>query len=128
MSPKDTSSIVTKSLTIVDILASSGRPMSYSEVLAASGFAKSSTHRLLSILQNEGVIEFDERDKSYALGKRLRAWARQSWINNDLQRQSANELEKLCESCGHNVCLDNTDMRSSEPAIGTHQRTIGTHS
>ena len=62
MPPKDTSSIVTKSLTIVDILASSGQPMSYSKVLAASGFAKSSTHRLLSILQNEGVIEFDERD------------------------------------------------------------------
>lgn len=109
MPPKDTSSIVTRSLTIVDILASSGQPMSYSKVLAASGFAKSSTHRLLSILQNEGVIEFDERDKSYSLGKRLRGWARQSWVNNDLQRQSANELERLCESCGHNVCLMGMD-------------------
>jgi DNA-binding IclR family transcriptional regulator len=54
-------------MTIVDVLASSGRSMSYSEVLAASGFAKSSTHRLLSILHNEGVIEFDERDKTYGL-------------------------------------------------------------
>lgn len=66
MSPKNTSSIVTRSLAIVDILASSGRPMSYSEVLAASGLAKSSTHRLLSILQNEGVIEFDERNNVLA--------------------------------------------------------------
>jgi DNA-binding IclR family transcriptional regulator len=109
MAPKDTSSIITKSLAIVDILASSGRSMRYSEVLAASGFTKSSTHRLLSILQNEGVIEFDEHDKSYSLGKRLRGWARQSWVNNDLQRQSANELERLCESCGHNVCLMGMD-------------------
>ena len=109
MSPKEHKLHCHKVSAIVDILASSGRPMSYSEVLAASGFAKSSTHRLLSILQNEGVIEFDERNKTYALGQRLRGWARQSWINSDLQRQSANELEKLCESCGHNVCLMGMD-------------------
>ena len=109
MSPKNTSSIVTRSLAIVDILASSGQAMSYSEVLTATGFAKSSTHRLLSILHNEGLVEFDEHNKTYALGQRLRGWARQSWINSDLQRQSANELEKLCESCGHNVCLMGMD-------------------
>ena len=109
MSPKNTSSIVTRSLAIVDILASSGKAMSYSEVLTATGFAKSSTHRLLSILHNEGLVEFDEHNKTYALGQRLRGWARQSWINSDLQRQSANELEKLCESCGHNVCLMGMD-------------------
>ena len=109
MSPKNTSSIVTRSLAIVDILASSGQAMSYSEVLTATGFAKRSTHRLLSILHNEGLVEFDEHNKTYALGQRLRGWARQSWINSDLQRQSANELEKLCESCGHNVCLMGMD-------------------
>lgn len=109
MSPKDTSSIVTRSLAIVDILAASGGPMSYSQVLAKSGLAKSSTHRLLSILQNEGVIEFDDRDKTYSLGERLRGWARQSWVNSDLQHHSANELEKLCESSGHNVCLMGMD-------------------
>ena len=109
MSPKNTSSIVTRSLAIVDILASSGQAMSYSEVLTATGFAKSSTHRLLSILHNEGLVEFNEHNKTYALGQRLRGWARQSWINSDLQRQSANELEKLCESCGHNVCLMGMD-------------------
>lgn len=109
MSPKDTSSIVTRSLAIIDILAASGGPMSYSQVLAKSGLAKSSTHRLLSILQNEGVIAFDDRYKTYSLGERLRGWARQSWINSDLQRHSANELEKLCEACGHNVCLMGMD-------------------
>ena len=83
MSPKNTSSIVTRSLAIVDILASSGQAMSYSEVLTATGFAKSSTHRLLSILHNEGLVEFDEHNKTYALGQRLRGWARQSWVLSD---------------------------------------------
>jgi IclR family KDG regulon transcriptional repressor len=42
-------------------------------------------------------------------GERLRGWARQSWINSNLQRQSADELERLCERCGHNVCLMSMD-------------------
>ena len=109
MSPKNTSSIVTRSLAIVDILASSGKAMNYSEILTETGFAKSSTHRLLSILHNEGLIEFDEYNKTYGLGQRLKEWARQSWINSDLQHQSANEQEKLCESSGHNVCLMGMD-------------------
>jgi DNA-binding IclR family transcriptional regulator len=107
--PKDKSSIITKSMSIVDILASSSRPMNFSEVLSASGLAKSSTHRLLSILQNEGLIDYDKNYKKYGLGKRLREWARQSWINNDLQRASSDELEKLCERCGHNVSLMGMD-------------------
>jgi len=102
---KDKSSIITKSMSIIDILASSSRPMNFSEILSASGLAKSSTHRLLSILQYEDLIDYDQSYKTYGLGKRLREWARKSWINSDLQRESSNELEKLCESCGHNVCL-----------------------
>ena len=102
---KDKSSIITKSMSIIDILASSSRPMNFSEILLASGLAKSSTHRLLSILQYEDLIDYDQSYKTYGLGKRLREWARKSWINSDLQRESSNELEKLCESCGHNVCL-----------------------
>ncbi|MDB4057005.1 IclR family transcriptional regulator [Candidatus Thioglobus sp.] len=99
------SSIISKSMSIVDILASSSRPMNFSEILSESGLAKSSTHRLLSILQYEGLIYYDQSYKTYGLGNRLREWARKSWINSDLQRESSDELEKLCESCGHNVCL-----------------------
>ena len=59
---------------IVDILASSSGPMNFSEILSKSGLAKSSTHRLLSILQYEGLIYYDQSYKTYGLGNRLREW------------------------------------------------------
>ena len=67
---KNKSSIIMKSMSIIDILASSSRPLNFSEILSASGLAKSSTHRLLSILQYEGLIDYDQSYKTYGLGNR----------------------------------------------------------
>ena len=38
--------------------------MNFSEILSESGLAKSSTHRLLSILQYEGLIYYDQSYKT----------------------------------------------------------------
>jgi len=62
--PQNKSSIISKSMRIVDILASSSGPMNFSEILSESGLAKSSTHRLLSILQYEGLIYYDQSYKT----------------------------------------------------------------
>jgi DNA-binding IclR family transcriptional regulator len=105
MSSSHHSSIVSKCTTILDLLASSRGLLSFIEIVEETGFVKSSTHRILAILQNEGLVELDLREKKYRLGSKLMHWAVMAWRRTDLQQAAIDELEKLCETTGSNVAL-----------------------
>ena len=99
------SSVVSKCTRILDLLAEAQRPLSFTEIARQSGFVKSSTHRILAILQSEGLAEFDQRSRAYRMGPKLIAWAMNAWHKTDLQQNAAAELEHLCTTTGYNVAL-----------------------
>ena len=99
------SSIVEKSVTVLDLLAQTPGRLSYSEIVAATGFNKSSAHRILSILIGQQLVQFDERDKSYSVGPKLISWARAAWQKTDLEQIEDQDLIELSEATGGNVAV-----------------------
>ena len=99
------SSIVTRCAAIIDVLSASPGPLGLGALVSQTGLAKSSPHRLLSILQGEGLVEFDDRQNGYRLGPRLRGWARQAWESADLEKYAAEPMKQLSELTGNNVAL-----------------------
>lgn len=99
------SSIVEKSVTVLDLLAQTPGRLSYAEIVAATGFNKSSAHRILSILVGQQLAQFDERDKSYSVGPKLISWARAAWQKTDLEQIEDQDLIELSEATGGNVAV-----------------------
>lgn len=99
------SSIVEKSVTVLDLLAQTSGRLNHTEIVAATGFNKSSAHRILSILIGQQLVHFDERDKSYSVGPKLVSWARAAWQKTDLEQIEDQDLVALSEETGMNVAV-----------------------
>ncbi len=99
------SSIVTKCAQILDHLAESPDPMGFTEMVQATGFNKSSAHRIISILLGENLISFDPLSRTYSLGSRPMRWARAAWQQMDLQLITDADLIRLRDRTGMNVAV-----------------------
>jgi IclR family KDG regulon transcriptional repressor len=89
------SSIVTKSVKILDTICSNPVRLTYSQITKAVGLPKSSTHRILSILQDEGLISLDPVRHVYHPGPMLLGWATKALNVNDLPEISASTIVTL---------------------------------
>ena len=103
------STIVTKCTLVMDILCNAREPMIFSEIVAKTGFVKSSCHRILGVLQGEGLVDYDKPTRRYRIGSRLHYWARSAWRRIDLQQVACSVMEHLAESCSMNVALSVLD-------------------
>lgn len=103
------SSIVTKCAVVMDILSHARMPLSFSDIIEKSGFVKSSTHRILAVLQTEELIEYNKKNRTYRTGSRLRDWARSSWRRIDLQQTASEFIHTLSEETGMNTALSVLD-------------------
>ena len=99
------SSIIEKSIAILDVLGNSNRPLTFTEVVKASAFNKSTVHRLLSILTGEGLVQYDTSAKTYMLGHKLLQLARKAWRGFDVQVVALNDMLKLHEIVRENVSI-----------------------
>ena len=52
-----TSSIVSKTALVLDIVCARSEPLSFTQIARATGLQKSATHRILSILREERLVE-----------------------------------------------------------------------
>lgn len=109
MAKQQQSSIVSKCATILDVLAEGRRPLTFTEIVEKTGFVKSSAHRVLTVMQGEGLVEKDTTLKAYGLGPKLAYWAQTAWQKTDLQEAAGPELEAFCEKCGFNLALSIRD-------------------
>lgn len=99
------SSVVEKSVAVIDLLAKTKGRLTQTEIVNATGFNKSSTHRILSILIGQELVDHDERDRTYSTGPRLLSWARSAWDKMDLSLIEEQDLIELSEQTGMNVAL-----------------------
>jgi len=80
------STTLTKSLMLMEVLADAGSPMGLSELVRKVGLPKSTCHRILSILVNEHLVQFEQKSRTYGIGFRFMSLAFQTWQNLDLRR------------------------------------------
>lgn len=109
MATNSESSIVTKCGIVLDLVAAARRPLGFKDIITQSGLARSSAHRILAILINENLIEYDKANKIYRYGSRLNRWARGAWMRIDLHENSAAEMEALTNATKMNSELSVLD-------------------
>jgi DNA-binding IclR family transcriptional regulator len=103
------SSIVTKSGQVIDALTQAHRPLRFAEIVAQTGFVKSSCHRILAVLQGEHLIEYDKQSQTYRPGPRLQKWARSVWNRADIQQAAGQHMADLCDRTRMNTALSVLD-------------------
>ena len=99
------SSIMTKSIAVLDALGDGNRPQTFSEIVKSTAFNKSTVHRLLSILTTEGLARYDENTKTYMLGNKLLELARKAWRGYDIQALALDEMLRLHDLVRENVSI-----------------------
>ena len=99
------SSIITKSIELLDLLGDVSRPQTFTEIVRRSEFNKSTVHRLLSILISEQLVTYNESNKTYMLGNKLLRLARKAWRGFDIQTIALDEMLRLNQLCSENVSI-----------------------
>ncbi len=124
------SSIVTKILTLLTHISEASSPMNFSELVAATGFNKSTMHRLLSICIEEKLVQFDPDQKVYLLGPKVFNLVRGAFAGYDIQAVALGEMTRLHRLFDANITLgvpnglDVVYLRvlESRSTLGTTQR------
>lgn len=126
------SSIVSRSVIVLDIICSSRTRLSFVKIAQKCGFPKSSTHRILSILREEGLVALDPLRNLYRPGPKLLSLATGALNAADLADIAGPILQELSSEAtlsaaigvldeGHVLWLqfiDNPSRHRTAPRVG----------
>jgi DNA-binding IclR family transcriptional regulator len=101
---------VGKALDVLDMVASRGRPVRFSELLTASAYPKATLYRLLQVLTHQGMLTNDDATGSYSVGLRLVRLAHAAWATASLAPIARPYLDALSSETGETVHLAQLDM------------------
>ncbi|WP_208977879.1 IclR family transcriptional regulator [Labrenzia sp. 011] len=108
-SPGSGDGTVGKALDVLDTVASLGRPVRFSELLADSRHPKATLYRLLQTLVSQGMLAYDDRHQTYTLGIRLVRLAHAAWRQSSIAPIARPYLNALAEQAGETVHLAQLD-------------------
>ncbi|MEX3017888.1 IclR family transcriptional regulator [Gymnodinialimonas hymeniacidonis] len=100
---------VGKALTVLDTVASYGRPVRFGELLADSPFPKATLYRLMQVLTKQSMLTYDPDRQTYAPGLRLVRLAHSAWQSASLAPVARPYLEALSAEVGETVHLAQLD-------------------
>jgi DNA-binding IclR family transcriptional regulator len=100
---------VGKALEVLDLVASLGRPVRFTELMSLSKFPKASLYRFLQTLTNQGMLSYDAKTQSYAPGLRLVRLAHSAWRQSSLAPIARPFLDTLSGKVGEAVHLAQLD-------------------
>ena len=106
------SSILNKSMALLDLVAASQTPLTLGDVALKSGLPKSSAHRLLVLLREAQALSYDPEHQTYVPGSRLMRWGVQTLQNDTLATIAAPHMRMLCQDTGMRVALSMMDGNS----------------
>ena len=99
------SSILEKTLSVLDLLNQSNRSLTFSEIQSGLNFTKSTGHRILTLMTEYGLVLYDKKNKTYRTGYRVMSWAAKAWQDIDLRDLAETEMQELSAQKGENVLL-----------------------
>ncbi len=100
---------VGKALDVLDMVASKGRPVRFTDLLAEGRFPKATLYRLLQTLTNQGMLAFDPERQSYAPGMRLVRLAHSAWRQSSLAPIARPHVDALAAAVGETIHLAQLD-------------------
>ena len=100
---------VGKALQVLEEVAAFGRPVRFSEVLAASEFPKPTLYRLIQTLSSQGMLDHDPDSNLYSPGTRLVRLAHAAWRQSSLAQVARPHLEALSALTGETIHLAKLD-------------------
>tara|TARA_R110002167_G_scaffold366427_1_gene596637 strand:+ start:14839 stop:15615 length:777 start_codon:yes stop_codon:yes gene_type:complete len=100
---------VGKAIRVLDLVASFGRPVRFSEVLLHSDFPKPTLYRFIQSLTNQNMLSYDSERQTYAPGLRLLRLAHAAWEQSSLAPIARPFLDNLAKSVGEAVHLAQID-------------------
>lgn len=109
MENKTTGGTVGKALSVLDEVASAGKPIKFSDLLESSNYPKATLYRLLQTLVSERLIQFDETNQCYSLGVRLVSLAHLAWQQASLAPIASDAINRLSQEVGETVHLAQLD-------------------
>ena len=102
-----------KVVSILEAFSTSRRSMSLAEISAATGFPRSTTHRLAASLRDVGLLDQDGQRDRYRLGIKLFELGNTVLANMDLHREARPFVDALSQVTGHLVHLAAFDGRQA---------------
>lgn len=96
--------VLDKSVAVLDAIAAAGAPLSLAELVAATGFAKATAHRLASALEAHGLVRRDDAGR-YRLGLQLVALGRLAAEDWPIAVAARPALEALRQATDESVQL-----------------------
>lgn len=88
-------------LRIVAMAGDRGTPLS--SITQVSGLHKATAHRILRVLFEEGLLEFDDATKHYRIGAEVYAMSRAMSEKFDIGALAQPSLDRLCQDSGDTV-------------------------
>jgi DNA-binding IclR family transcriptional regulator len=101
---------VGKALEVLDLVASHGRPLRFSDLLVRSDFPKATLYRLLQTLTHQGMLDHDPETGNYAAGLRLVRLAHAAWAHSSLAPIARPFLDDLAARTGETIHLAQLDQ------------------
>ena len=101
---------VGKALDVLDMVASQGRPVRFSDLLDRSQFPKATLYRLLQTLAHQGMLDHDPETGTYAAGLRLVRLAHAAWAQSSLAPIARPHLDALAARTGETIHLAQLDQ------------------
>jgi DNA-binding IclR family transcriptional regulator len=103
--PEDAVKSLVKVVSILEAFSTSRRSMSLAEISAATGFPRSTTHRLAASMRDVGLLDQDGHRDRYRLGIKLFELGNTVLANMDLHREARPLVDALSRVSGHLVHL-----------------------
>ena len=100
---------VGKALDVLDMVASRGRPVRFSELLEKSPYPKATLYRFLQTLTHQGMLQMDAETGAYSPGMRLVRLAHSAWALSSLAPIARPHVDSLAALTGETVHLAQLD-------------------
>ena len=120
--------VLEKAMGLLNLVSARRGPMTFTELLHASGLPKATLHRTLATLVREGLLRHERSSKTFQLGFRLLELAHEVWSDFDLRvaaqdelvrlRDAVSECVQLCVPSGsHVVVVASEDAARGPPGV-----------
>ncbi len=103
------SSILTKAMGLLDLVAASPIPLNLGEIADMSGLPKSSAHRLLVLLRDANALGYNPDLQCYSPGSRLMRWGVQTQQQSNFVTLASPHMKSLCRNTGMRTALSILD-------------------
>ncbi|MFN3972052.1 MAG: IclR family transcriptional regulator [Gemmobacter sp.] len=101
---------VGKALDVLDMVASAGRPVRFSDLLGDAPYPKATLYRFLQVLTHQGMLAHDPDRGTYSPGVRLVRLAHAAWAQSSLAPVARAHVDALAAATDETVHLAQLDQ------------------